>query len=108
MKKQHAVVILSLVTLGLSSVAYAQSPLTEGHVSTGGGAAFVSDVTIPDGTVMAPGQSFTKTWKLKNIGTTSWSNYNLKFFDGEQMDAPVLCFGQDDTSQERLWILVSR
>ena len=89
MKKQHAVVILSLVTLGLSSVAYAQSPLTEGHVSTGGGAAFVSDVTIPDGTVMAPGQSFTKTWKLKNIGTTSWSNYNLKFFDGEQMDAPV-------------------
>ena len=87
--KKHTLVILSVLTLGLSSVAYTQSPLTEGHVSTGGGSAFVSDVTIPDGTVMAPGQSFTKTWKLKNIGTTSWSNYNLTFFDGEQMDAPA-------------------
>ncbi len=43
MKKQHVVVILLIVTLGLSSVAYAQSPLTEGHVFIGGGADFVSD-----------------------------------------------------------------
>lgn len=88
MKKQHTIAILSIVTLGLSLVAYAQSPLTEGHVFIGGGSAFVSDVTIPDGTVMAPGQSFTKTWKLKNIGETSWSGYNLTFVDGDQMDSP--------------------
>jgi Ig-like domain from next to BRCA1 gene/HEAT repeats len=86
MIKISAIVFLALL---IPVTAYAQSPLTEGHVSTGGGSAFVSDVTIPDGTVMAPGQSFTKTWKLKNIGTTSWSDYNLTFFGGEQMDAPA-------------------
>ncbi len=35
-------------------------------------AQFVSDVTIPDGTVMSPGQKFTKTWSLKNVGTCAW------------------------------------
>ena len=88
MKKQHAAVILSIVTLGLSSVACAQSPLTEGRICIGGGADFVSDVTIPDGTVMVAGQSFTKTWKLKNSGATSWSGYNLTFVGGDQMAAP--------------------
>lgn len=88
MKRQLAVVILSIATLGLSSVACAQSPVTEGRLIIGGGADFVSDVTIPDGTVMAPGQSFTKTWKLKNSGATSWSGYNLTFVGGDQMAAP--------------------
>src|SRR5215510_8169420 len=27
------------------------------------------DVNIPDNTVMTPGQDFTKTWKIKNIGS---------------------------------------
>lgn len=89
MKKQLAVVILSIVELVLSSVAYAQSPLTEGHVFRGGGSDFVSDVTIPDGTVMTPGQIFTKTWKLKNSGEASWIGYNLTFINGDQMDAPA-------------------
>jgi hypothetical protein len=85
MTKITAIVFLALL---IPMTASGQSPLTEGHVFIGGGSAFVSDVTIPDGTVMAPGQSFTKTWKLKNIGTTSWSNYSLTFFYGEQMGAP--------------------
>lgn len=33
-------------------------------------ARFVSDVTIPDGTVLQPGESFVKTWKLRNCGPT--------------------------------------
>lgn len=33
---------------------------------------FVADVTIPDGTVMAPGQEFTKTWRVKNTGVCPW------------------------------------
>ncbi|GAA4577289.1 NBR1-Ig-like domain-containing protein [Planotetraspora kaengkrachanensis] len=33
---------------------------------------FVADVTIPDGTVVAPGQQFTKTWEIANIGTVPW------------------------------------
>jgi len=30
-------------------------------------AQFVTDVTVPDGTYLAPGTTFTKTWRLKNI-----------------------------------------
>jgi len=34
---------------------------------------WVSDVTVPDGTPMAPGQTFTKTWMVKNVGTCTWT-----------------------------------
>src|SRR5512138_143736 len=30
------------------------------------------DVTIPDGTQMTPGQTFVKTWKIKNAGICTW------------------------------------
>ncbi|MCX8062714.1 MAG: NBR1-Ig-like domain-containing protein, partial [Anaerolineales bacterium] len=50
---------------------------------------FVADVTIPDGTVFAPNQSFTKTWRLRNVGVTTWTTaYSLIFFSGEKMGAP--------------------
>ena len=46
------------------------------------------DVTIPDDTVMRPGEAFIKTWRLQNIGTCTWtSNYALVWFSGEQLDA---------------------
>ncbi|HUG34517.1 MAG TPA: NBR1-Ig-like domain-containing protein, partial [Anaerolineales bacterium] len=51
---------------------------------------FVSDVTVPDGTTFAPGATFTKTWRLKNVGTCQWTtSYQLAFFSGEQMGAPA-------------------
>jgi hypothetical protein len=51
-------------------------------------AQFVRDVNVPDGTVMAPGATFTKTWRLKNVGACAWStSYQLVFFSGEQMGA---------------------
>ena len=53
-------------------------------------AAFVSDVTIPDGTDFDPGDVFTKTWRLKNTGSCSWtSGYDLVFDHGDQMGAPA-------------------
>jgi len=30
------------------------------------------DVTIPDNTIMSPGQDFIKTWKVKNTGSCPW------------------------------------
>ena len=35
--------------------------------------AYVSDVTIPDGTEVAPGEAFTKTWALVNTGNCTWN-----------------------------------
>jgi len=47
------------------------------------------DVTVPDDTQMTPGQSFTKTWRLRNSGTCSWSkDYSISVFSGEAMNAP--------------------
>jgi hypothetical protein len=50
-------------------------------------AALVSE-TIPDDTKVLPGKSFTKTWRIMNNGTSSWStDYKLVFVEGEQMGA---------------------
>jgi hypothetical protein len=47
---------------------------------------YVSDVTIPDNTVMTPGQNFTKTWRLRNTGSCTWStSYDAVFVDGNAM-----------------------
>jgi Ig-like domain from next to BRCA1 gene len=52
-------------------------------------AAFVKDVTIPDGSTLSPGKSFTKTWRLQNVGSCSWtSSYALIFVSGDGMSAP--------------------
>ncbi|MEZ0396224.1 MAG: NBR1-Ig-like domain-containing protein [Anaerolineales bacterium] len=53
-------------------------------------AAFEADVTVPDGTVMSPGQVFTKTWRLRNVGTCTWtSGYQLVFHQGDAMGVPA-------------------
>ena len=63
-------------------------PVTTVPPSSCDKAQFISDVTIPDGTVLAPGATFTKTWRLKNVGSCAWStSYQLVFFSGERMGA---------------------
>ena len=46
---------------------------------------FITDVTIPDGTAMDSGETFTKTWRIKNAGSCTWSGYNLVFDSGDSM-----------------------
>ena len=54
-------------------------------------AAFVADMTIPDGTILAKDQAFTKTWRLKNTGTCSWTpSYAVVFFSGDSMSGPAV------------------
>jgi hypothetical protein len=53
-------------------------------------AAFVRDMTVPDGTTVDPGREFTKTWRLLNVGTCSWTpSYSLVFVSGDRMQAPA-------------------
>ncbi len=41
---------------------------------------FVADVNVPDGTNMAPGQDFLKTWRVKNTGSCTWgADYKLVY-----------------------------
>jgi hypothetical protein len=52
-------------------------------------ARFVADVTLPDDAVVAPSTDFSKTWRLKNVGTCNWtSGYRLVFDHGDRMDFP--------------------
>lgn len=51
-------------------------------------AQFIADVTVRDGTAFAPGIGFSKTWRLKNVGTCTWTNYSIMFDTGEKMGGP--------------------
>ncbi len=53
-------------------------------------AQFVGDVSYPDGSVLGRNQQFIKIWRLKNIGTCTWTTaYALVFVSGDRMDAPA-------------------
>ncbi len=49
---------------------------------------FVSDVTIPDGAIVKPGEKFRKTWLVRNSGSNSWAHYSCVFFEGDLLNAP--------------------
>ena len=51
---------------------------------------FVSDLSIPDGTQVQVGTSFTKTWRIKNSGCQEWpAGTTLIFVSGNQMSGPA-------------------
>lgn len=51
-------------------------------------AQWVGDVSVVDNTTFAPGASFNKTWRLKNIGSCTWTPaYSLIFAGGDLMGA---------------------
>ena len=45
-----------------------------GTVPPGDDAAYVADVTIPDGTEVVAGTPFIKTWRIRNSGTSTWGD----------------------------------
>ncbi|MBN1666667.1 MAG: hypothetical protein JW862_06250 [Anaerolineales bacterium] len=47
-------------------------------------AAFVADVTIPDGAAVAPNMIFNKIWRLENVGSCTWTpDYDLLHVSGD-------------------------
>ena len=49
----------------------------------------VTHVTVPDNTKYSANTAFTKTWRLKNVGTCTWTpEYKLVFLTGQQMGGP--------------------
>jgi len=70
------------------------SPVAAGPTTSLGDAcnnsSFVSDVTIPDGTVLPPGRNFDKVWAVQNTGTCTWdSTYSLVFKSGDLLDGLI-------------------
>jgi hypothetical protein len=69
---------------------------------------FISDVTIPDGTQMPAGQEFTKTWRVQNTGTCTWTtNFKLAFSFGEAMGGQTVPFATAVTTGQKVDISVN-
>jgi len=73
-----------LPTLALPTQAPTLPPASP--TSSCNAAQFIADLTIPDGTILEPGEAFTKTWRIKNSGTCSWTTaYAAVFSSGNAM-----------------------
>lgn len=51
-------------------------------------ASLIKDVTVKDGTIFTAGDSFTKTWQIKNVGSCTWTkDFVIYFYSGNAMGA---------------------
>lgn len=47
---------------------------------------YLQDLTIPDGSLMSPGQSIDKRWQVLNSGSCNWDQrYSLRLISGDAM-----------------------
>ncbi len=53
--------------------------------------AFLADLDIVDYSKIPPGTTFTKTWRIKNIGTCTWTTqYRFQYISGDPMGADTI------------------
>ena len=65
------------------SPAEVEGPRANNQPGCRNGMMFVSDVSIPDRTVLLPNMSATKTWNIQNTGTCTWdSTYSFNYVKG--------------------------
>lgn len=57
--------------------------------------AFLYDINYPSGSVLKPGENFTKTWKVSNTGSCEWKYYyRLSLVSGTDFGAPDISIGR--------------
>ena len=69
-----------------------EAPATPAQVIGANGcvlaAAFLQDVTVPDGTAIRAGATFTKTWRMKNTSSCDWGEgFMIAFLEDTPMSA---------------------
>lgn len=82
---------LPTATIGASLPA-TNTATSGGSVSTSkcNAAQFLGDVSYPDGSIVPRNTTFVKIWRIKNIGTCSWTpSYALVFTGGDAMSGPL-------------------
>ncbi len=71
-------------------------------------AIYMSDITIPDNTIFAPGETFVKTWQIFNGGSCAWeANYALSFTSGEEMSGVPTTLGTSIPANGQAQVSVS-
>jgi len=53
-------------------------------------AAYVADVTIPDGTWVEPGETFEKVWTVRNAGVCAWEDVSLEVSSGDDFGSQTI------------------
>jgi hypothetical protein len=85
----------SLASPTLGGLPSVFSTATSGGASTCDNSVYIKDVTIPDGTIIGPGQAFTKTWQVSNTGTCTWSaTYQIILISGDAMSGKATAIGK--------------
>jgi hypothetical protein len=50
---------------------------------------YISDITIPDGTIVAPESTIDKRWEIQNSGTCNWEDgYTIQLVAGNALGVP--------------------
>ncbi|MBB4748752.1 NBR1-Ig-like domain-containing protein [Actinoplanes lobatus] len=80
--------LVAVVTSGLGG--QGDERAEAGPVAEHDDSVFEGDITYPDGTVVPPRSSFTKTWRLRNTGTVVWANRFLARVNEQLCTAPDL------------------
>lgn len=63
---------------------------TPGSTSRCDAAQFLADVTYPDGSLVPRNTTFVKIWRIRNVGTCTWStSYSIVFNSGDGMSGPA-------------------
>lgn len=85
-----------LVTATLQTLPLLATKTQSVSVATGcDNSVYISDVTIPDKTVVTPGQSLTKTWRVQNNGTCTWTTaYKIAYVAGNAMGGATTALTQ--------------
>lgn len=85
-----------LVTATLQTLPLLATKTQSVSVATGcDNSVYISDVTIPDKTVVTPGQSLTKTWRVQNSGTCAWTTaYKITYVAGNAMGGTATAISQ--------------
>lgn len=79
-------VVTATVALPTSTASNTPVPVTNTPAAVCNQAAFITDVTVKDGTQMSKGEDFTKTWRIKNTGTCTWDgDYTVVFSSGTNL-----------------------
>jgi hypothetical protein len=87
MKQKSTLAAIFMLVVILFGIVPASQPVAA--LTTCDWAQFIADVNYPDGTDVTAGSGFDKIWRLKNIGSCTWTGYTLVYVDGTSMGAPA-------------------
>jgi hypothetical protein len=71
--------------------AVTETPVTGAAAGQCSASASLVGETYPDGTIVQPGETFTKVWHVQNSGTCTWdSTWQLIYYSGDRMDGSIV------------------